>query len=77
MAIKFFDIEKDTHAEFVKRYEDGDLILSVQTNAAGYLFKDILAEYASRQSTFRMMLFGGFIVILSLLTYLIVMRRQK
>ena len=60
MAIKFFDIEKDTHAEFVKRYEDGDLILSVQTNAAGYLFKDILAEYASRQSTFRMMLFGGF-----------------
>ena len=60
MAIKFFDVEKDTHAEFVKKYKDGDLVLSLQTNAAGYLFKDILSEYAGRQSTFRMMLFGGF-----------------
>ena len=60
MAIKFFDVEKDTHAEFVKKYKDGDLVLSVQTNAAGYLFKDILSEYAGRQATFRMILFGGF-----------------
>lgn len=61
MSVQFFDLETDTHAEFVRKYNSGELTLTVNTNAAGYLFQNLLAEYASRQAMLRTFFFGGII----------------
>ena len=49
MSIEFFDLDTDTHSEFVRKYNAGELTLTVNNNAAGYLFQNVLAEYAGRQ----------------------------
>jgi hypothetical protein len=61
MSVEFFDLDTDTHSEFVRKYNAGELTLTVNTNAAGYLFQNVLAEYAGRQATLRTIFFGGII----------------
>ena len=61
MEIEFIDPAKISHAEFVRRFRQGEIILTVNTNAAGYLFRDLLSEYAWVQSNFRSLFFLGFI----------------
>ncbi len=61
MAIEFLDTDKLTHAEFLEKYNAGEITLTVNTSAAGYAFKNILSEYAGRQATHRTFFFGGFI----------------
>ena len=59
MSIEFFNTETISHSEFVQKYEVGQLKLRIDTNSAGYLFQNILSDYAGRQSTYRMLFFGG------------------
>ncbi len=62
MAVTFFDLEKDTHANFVAKYSSGDLQVRIDTNAAGHLFQTILrAEYGQGQAVRRTIAFGGFL----------------
>lgn len=61
MTIEFLDPKKLTHTEFVEKYKAGEIVLTVDTNAAGYAFANILSEYAGKQANYRTLLFGGFI----------------
>tara|TARA_B110000211_G_C13942620_1_gene492415 strand:+ start:190 stop:552 length:363 start_codon:yes stop_codon:yes gene_type:complete len=61
MTIEFLDAEKLTYNEFVEKYKAGEIVLAVDTDAAGYAFTNILSEYAVKQATYRTFFFGGFI----------------
>lgn len=57
--IKFFNTAETPHAKFVQDYNNGSLILTVDTNAAGYLFQSLLIDHASKEANYRTILFGG------------------
>ena len=59
MSVQFFDVEADSHSDFVRKYNANELNLTVNTNAAGYLFQNLLADYAGRQAMHRTFFFGG------------------
>ena len=59
MSVQFFDVEVDSHSDFVLKYNANELKLTVNTNAAGYLFQNLLSDYAGRQATYRTFFFGG------------------
>ena len=59
MSVQFFDVEVDSHSDFVRKYNANELKLKVNTNAAGYLFQNLLSDYAGRQATHRTFFFGG------------------
>lgn len=59
--IKFFDPLDVSHERFKEMYHGGMISLTIDTNAASYLFESALSEYAGGQANYRALGFGGFI----------------
>ena len=60
--VSFIDPIQMPHEEFVNKYRSRKISLTVNTNAAGYLFQSVLADHASKQANYRAIFFGGIIV---------------
>ena len=59
MTFNIIDCSSLTSSEFIEAYRAGRLRLSVNTDAAGYLFSSVLKQDAGRQSSYRILFFGG------------------